>query len=203
MENALLLVISHSLSVTQRTATLHIYFTWLGGWGLGIGVSFLAKSSFLCPHHRAHSSPPRAPFCPAHTVLISLRVYGDTPPTGLRLSLGQSHRGVSAQPSCTRRRPPSFPALGTEPLPGGTMCSPVYEGQARTGPSGRQQEVGDGENVRTGGGGSCPDPWYLPAENWLRKARRAPITGEDLGQPSKGHWACQGGGRGVLSAWGF
>lgn len=65
------------------------------------------------------------------------------------------------------------------------MCSPVYEGQARTGPSGRQQEVGAGENVRTGRG-SRPDPWSLPAENWLRKVRRAPITGADLGQPSKG-----------------
>lgn len=28
------------------------------------------------------------------------------------------------------------------------MCSPVYEGQAGTGPSGRQQEVGAGENVQ-------------------------------------------------------
>lgn len=45
------------------------------------------------------------------------------------------------------------------------MCSPVYEGQAGTGPSGRQQEVGAGENVRVGGGGSCPDPWSLPAES--------------------------------------
>ena len=49
MENALLLVISHSLSVTQRTATLYIYFTWLGGWGLGAGDRSILSGKVIFP----------------------------------------------------------------------------------------------------------------------------------------------------------
>lgn len=154
------------------------------GPGVGAQISFLAESSlFFCPCFSVLSGPPSTLSVQATLCLdITLGMQRPTP----RRMLPQAF-------VYQEKTTPTEPWAWGPPLR--TTCSLIYEGQAGTGPSGRQREVDTEESVWTGGGCGLPDP--VPASRKLAEegGEGPPLQGQAWVSVARGHQACQEGGR--------
>lgn len=151
--------------MTQRELppphTLHL------AWGPGRGRGLLSGSTLLPSTRTAACSLALLALLLLGplSVLTLFLVCRDPLPAGVVCLRGHCPRCLTQAYLCQEKTGP--PSPGHRALPCRTVCSLIYEGQAGTGPSDRQREVGTEENVRTGRGCGRPDP--IPASRKLAK----------------------------------